>query len=390
MRVTFFHYLHKSAGSLVQGNKFARAFRALGHEVNLHALEAAGPVRGDSKAGKPFLSRYFHEINSLKKNLINFRKECALVEKEKPDLILARYKLYRISPAWTAKRFNLPLVTWVHAPLAFEQKHYGREFVQVPGLAERVERTFLKKADGLVLVSEELEKFIPPGGQNQKRAVIPNGADPDELYPGLDGSLFRNRFPVKNPVVLGFVGSFSPWHGLKTLKMWMDYALQNFPSAVFLLAGDGPGRGELETFSRSGKWNAARVLFAGSLEHDRIPEAVAAMDICLLPYDQSPEEFYFSPLKLFEYMAAGKPVLATGIGQIPAILRDHREGLLHGPQDALKGIPQLGKLIEDASLRQRLGQAARERIRENYTWRHTAMSAAVFCQAVLEGRKAPA
>lgn len=379
MRVTFFQYLHKSYGSLVQVSEFSRAFQALGHELAVHAMDPLelkpSGRQSFSAALKGRWSKYLHEPNALLKNLAFFGRECRIVAMEKPDVILTRYKLYYGSSALTARRFRIPLVLWMHAPHTYEEDKYLKKFRRIPGLAEWVEKRIINAAKRTITVSEEVGRYFPEGiFRNGHLEVIPNGVDPEKFNPSSKDKNIRSRFPVPNPVILGFVGSFAAFHGIQTLKSILAFTLSKYRHTCFLLVGEGPRRSELEEFVRAGGWEKSRVHFTGRVDHSEVPNHVAAMDICLLPYDQESEGFYFSPLKLFEYMAGGKPVLGPRMGQVAKVIKEGFNGMLYAPASPADANEKLRALIDDASLRQRLGETARKTILENYTWRHTALA----------------
>jgi glycosyltransferase involved in cell wall biosynthesis len=98
-----------------------------------------------------------------------------------------------------------------------------------------------------------------------------------------------------------------------------------------------------------------------------MPGCIGAMDVAVAPYDASPD-FYFSPLKLFEYMAAGRPVIAAGIGQIAECLRDGETGLLYPPGDVSALAQRIGQVIDDPDGARRLGEAARAEAIANHSW----------------------
>lgn len=394
MRVMYLHYIYQTAGPLVQVNEFARAFRALGHELSLHAMDMASQpfmrlkIRGSLKRR---VSWCLHEANTLRKNVSYYRRESRLVQMERPDVLLTHYKLYHGSSAFVARRFRIPFVLWVDAPASYEQRTYLREFVQVPGLAERIERLMVAMANRVIVVSEEAKRYLPLDGLRSRHIeVVPNGVDPEQFRPALDGGVIRAQFPVADPVVLGFVGSFAPWHGVESLKALLAFALSAYDNTCCLFVGDGPRRVELEALSRSGRWNPRRVCFTGHVDHAQVPAYIAAMDACLLPYDdQGSEGFYFSPLKLFEYLACGKAVLASGVGQVAQVIQDGLNGMLCAGGNPSEAIAKLKQLIESPWLRQQLGEAGRRTVLERYTWHHAARAVEQILQRTVEARGNP-
>lgn len=387
MRVSYFYYVYNSAGPLVQIHEFAKAFRSLGHEITLHAEDPKPKSSATEKLRavlKRYTAPYLHELNTLRKNGSYYRRASRVVSAEKPDLILARYKLYHLAPAFVARRFNLPFVVWIDAPGAYEQRHYLRKFFQIPGLAEYLERTIVSMADRAMVVSEEIKKYLSHRPLLDGRIeVVPNGVDTEKFHPALDGRDIRRRFPFEDAVIFGFVGSFSPWHGMERLKFLLESGLKLHSRACFLLVGDGPRRPELEAFIAAKGWDKSRIQFSGHIPHAEVPRYIAAMDVCLLPYDQEMEGFYFSPLKLFEYLACGKPVLASGIGQIRQVIQEGVNGLLDSAHTSEDTLRQLKKLIENPDLRRRLGENARQTVLSQYTWYQTARKIEQIFESVL-------
>ncbi len=378
MRVTFFHYLYDSPGSVIQVHEFAQAFRELGHEISVHGMDA-NPVSENSsrKKWKQGLGAWLHEFNSLWKNAGYLKREREIVRREKPDVILTRYKLYHISSLKLARESHIPLVTWMHALALHEHRHYENHFFRIPGLGEKTEKEMIQGSDRVIVVSEELKQYLSNGTLPSSHfKVVSNGVDAKKFKPSENNHGVRSKFPVKDAVVLGFVGSFSPWHGIQTLKSWIPYVLTSFPQACFLLIGDGPLRKELEKNDR--------VVLTGQIEHSQVAASIQAMDICLLPYEQT-ESFYFSPLKLFEYMACAKSVLARGIGQIQKVMEDGQSGMLYETMEEAQ--EKLKMLIENSDVRKRLGENARRKILESYTWRHTAQAVEEVLKEALRDHK---
>jgi glycosyltransferase involved in cell wall biosynthesis len=116
----------------------------------------------------------------------------------------------------------------------------------------------------------------------------------------------------------------------------------------------------------------ARVHFAGAVPHEEIPEWIGRFDVALAPYSRPEHPFYFSPLKLFEYMACGVPTVAARLGQIEEIVRHGETGLLYPPGELDELAAACDGLLSDLALRKRLGQAATEEVHRCYTWDHNA------------------
>jgi glycosyltransferase involved in cell wall biosynthesis len=117
--------------------------------------------------------------------------------------------------------------------------------------------------------------------------------------------------------------------------------------------------------SARGLLNAAH--FTGAVAPSEIPGLLASMTVAVAPYPAQ-TDFYFSPLKVYEYMAAGLPVVASDIGQLKSLIEDEVNGLLVPPSDPVALATALDRLRQDPSLANRLGQAARKAMMQNHTW----------------------
>jgi glycosyltransferase involved in cell wall biosynthesis len=161
-----------------------------------------------------------------------------------------------------------------------------------------------------------------------------------------------------------------PWHGLDVLVDAFAIALEVSPSLRLLVVGDGPERASVE-----GRIAAAgiadHVTLTGAVPPAAIPGLLAGMDIAVAPYPDL-LDFYFSPLKLYEYMAAGLAVVASRVGTIPHDVRDGREGLLYPPGSTSALADALLRLAADEPLRRRLGRAGRAAVCRDHTWRGVA------------------
>src|SRR5206468_967242 len=131
--------------------------------------------------------------------------------------------------------------------------------------------------------------------------------------------------------VVGFVGHMRPWHGLPLLVDAFELLHRERPNSRLLLVGDGPERQPTAAVLAARGLSDA-VTFAGNVPHERVAAMLTSMDAAVAPYPAG--DFYFSPLKVFEYMAAGLPIAASAIGQLATLLRDQQTALLCPPGDA--------------------------------------------------------
>jgi glycosyltransferase involved in cell wall biosynthesis len=191
---------------------------------------------------------------------------------------------------------------------------------------------------------------------------VPNGVDPDRFRPGLPPA-----WPGEpDTFTVGFVGTLKPWHGLGILIEAFANLHRDVPWARLLIVGDGPMREQIVADLGTSELLDATHL-AGSIPPDEVPHWLTSLQVGVAPYPDL-EGFYFSPLKVFEYMAAGLPVVASRVGQLNGVIRDGVNGILCPPGDAAALAKALRRLQADPGLRRRMGHAARESVLRHHTW----------------------
>ena len=218
----------------------------------------------------------------------------------------------------------------------------------------------------LLAVSESLRSPMQRAGVKPELIrVKPTAVNPRLFHPGLDGKPVRERLKVDDRFVVGFVGTFKPWHGVDLLlEAFRDLHRAN-PSTHLLLVGDGPLRPRFEEEVREAGLQDA-VTFAKGVAHQDVPNYLAAMDVAIAPYPAL-DRFYFSPLKVFEYMAAGRAMVAPRTGQVAEVVVDGVTGLLFEPGDRASLVNCIQRVQKDAVLRNELGRKASAACSE-HTW----------------------
>ena len=286
---------------------------------------------------------------------------------EPVDFIYERYTLFGLAGIDSARLHGVPHVLEVNAPLADEQERMRG--LELKDLARSTERRIWNATDAVIAVSGRLAEAVAACGVPESRIhVLPNAVDTRRFTPGAttEGVPGPVRERVRGRCVIGFVGSLKPWHGVETLFEAVTTLLARRLAVHLVVVGDGPMREPLERAAAE-RGVLPHVTFAGAIAHDDIPAWLSLMDVATAPYTPHPD-FYFSPLKLFEYMAAGVPVVAGRIGQLDELLEHERNALLHAPGDAGALAAQLERLVRDPMLRRRLGVAGLQGIGEERTW----------------------
>ncbi len=308
----------------------------------------------------------------LRNNLIFSAGALREIERVPVDLIYQRYGRFTWAGVENSLRTGAPLFLEYNGSEVWIGKHWDMSGM-IP-LLERFERLNLDAAARIFVVSEvERRNLLRNGIADEKIVVNPNGVDTEKFRPDIGGAVVRRELGVSEDEVLaGFVGTFGPWHGVLTLAEAIAL-LPDDCGVRFLLVGAGRLRDEVERLVRSaGK--AERVIFAGHVEHERVPALLDACDILLSPHVplEDGSEFFGSPTKLFEYMSMGKGIIASRLGQIGDVLANEETALLVEPGDAGQLADAILCLGRSRELRESLGAAARRVAVERHTWKHNA------------------
>ena len=294
------------------------------------------------------------------------------IESARPNFIYQRYSRFTLAGIEASLLTGLPLFLEYNGSEVWVGKHWDR--VGMLGLLERFERVNLRASARIFVVSEvERSNLLRAGVAAEKIIVNPNGVDAETFRPQIGGERVRQELGIgADETLVGFVGSFGPWHGVLALAE----AIKLMPADArvrYLLVGSGVLRDEVENRLREAG-ALSRVIFTGSVSHERVPALLDACDVLASPHvplaDGSP--FFGSPTKLFEYMAMGKGIVASRLGQIGEVLAHEETALLVEPGDARELSEALLRLTESRELRERLGAAARREAIARHTWTHNA------------------
>jgi len=287
------------------------------------------------------------------------------------DLVHERHSLWHTGVATACRRLALPYVLFFDADDLLEHDYSGEP---ITGLLRRravqMQRHVLRAADCIICVAQGAKDQLTAtwGVPAEKIVVFPNAVDVERHRPRPEcRAEVRSALGVGDDPMVVFVGRFYRWHDLETLLDAFELVVRDRPQARLLLVGDGATRPAMEQ-RVAGVGLNANVLFAGLRPHHEVPALVSAADVAVVPYRPMGSEFWGSPMKLFESMAAGVAVAASAVGQIADVIQDGRNGLLVPPGDARALAMALSRLLGDAPLRARLGAQARRDAVERHSW----------------------
>lgn len=299
----------------------------------------------------------------------SFAGQLAAWHAEQPfDFVYERYSLWSTAGLDFARAAGLPFVLEVNAPLVAEAGAWRA--LQLPALAREVEARLFSEADQVVAVSAAVRDHILGVAPGARVTVLPNGVDTIRIRPGEAEPAWRERVSGGNASarVVGFVGRVRPWHGVDKLVGAVARARRADPSLHLCVVGDLGDLADTLAAKCREEGVTDAVTFLGAVSPDSVAGALQAMDVVAAPYPDL-ADFYFSPLKLFEYMAAGKPIVASATGQIVDVIEDGRTGLLVPPGDEAALADAIGRLFADPGLAARLGGEARLEAERSHRWR---------------------
>lgn len=363
----------KGASAHVRG--FVRALKACGHEVMVVSSSQTGdlgPGIGLQRISPaPFASevpldsgpRVVRALNHIWNNVHAGEVLESLYCSFKPDLVYERLSPFAVAGSALSQRHHIPHYLEVNALLAREGNTYRKQ--SLGEAAELLESCVFQFATRLITVSEALRvELLNAGIPGNRIHTLPNGVDTE---------LFARPAPCPDGVealegktVIGFAGSLKPWHDIPLLADLFT-RLASGPGGdkmALLVAGDGPQMKQLSPLKDA---FPNRVLLAGAVSQDEIPAYLKLMDIAVAPYPHL-DPFYFSPLKILEYMASGRAIVATRIGQIPDLVRHDRTALLVEPGDVEGWVKAVCSLAGDPGRRKALGDAAAHEANMHHGW----------------------
>lgn len=288
------------------------------------------------------------------------------------DLVFERHGLYRTGVASACRRLKLPYVLFFDADPIYEQDYVGDP---IRGIlrkrAEQTTRYCLKIARHVICPSNVIKHQLCQrwGVSETKITVLPNAVDTRRHRPFPESRQeVRALLGIDEEApVFVFVGTFYRWHDVDTLVKAFSKVIKTLPKSRLVLIGDGNRYEEVRRLVADLDLTE-RVVFVGRVSNDRIPHFIAAADVAVAPYPKSQDEFWGSPMKLFEYMACGIAIVASGVGQINDLITDGVNGVLVPPGDPEALATALQNLTEDVDFRRRLAYQARKDAVNRHSW----------------------
>jgi glycosyltransferase involved in cell wall biosynthesis len=359
------------------------AFKKLNHDVipvSLVRFEEADKEEADKEDVfkksrfwqriRNCIPKIFYEFTELMYNLVGYKMLSNAIKKSQPDFIYERYSLYTFAGIMVSKIKKIPIILEVNSPIAYERKLYEKLFLP---FGEHLEKWILSQATKVIVVSHSLKKhFVKRGLNPNKIYVLPNGVDLEKFNPNIPSINLHQKYRInKKKIILGFSGCVRNWHNLELiLDILKEERFKNLVHFIII--------GEIHPSIFNSLKEYIKVLsldncvtVTGKIPHKLIPEYISGIDIAIQPN----ATLYSSPMKIFEYMALGKPIIAPKLENIEEILEDKKTALLFIPNNKHSLKETLYNLISDNRLRENLGKNAFQLIKtRKYIWLNNAQS----------------
>ena len=380
MKILYHHRTLAKDGQNVHIEELTSALRRAGQDIVFVGPGGdGGGADGGNKAFQWFRSKIpaaAYEVLELLYSLVAYRRLRRAYLESGPQVLYERYNLYLLAGAWLKRRHGVPLLLEVNAPLVHERTLFGNLALQ--RLAAWAEGWVWRSADIVLPVTDELANFVRQAGVPDDRIrIIPNGIN-RELFPRDDGAAARKELGLEGKTILGFTGYLRSWHGLnRVVDLIAEHGEEL--NLHFLVIGDGPARAELiERAAHHGV--AGRLTLLGLVGRDKIAHYVNAFDVALQP-EVVP---YASPLKLFEYMALGRAIVAPDRANIREVLEHGKDALLFDPDSQGAFEAAVLELCRDDLAREHLGAAAARKVDDrDMTWDGNARRVVALAQEVM-------
>ena len=389
MRILYHHRTQAGDAQGIHIREIISSLRGDGHEVNevaLVATDAPAGVQADARPSllsrlKQHMPDMGRELVELGYNLVGIFKLLSAARRFRPDFIYERYALFNFSGALASRWLRIPLILEVNSPLAQEQADLGQQ--SLGGLARWSERWICNHASAVITVSTPLrELLVESGVARDLITVISNGVDTDRFHGRSEaGDEVCRRFGLSGQRVVGFVGWIRDWHGLEDLVRGMPHWPDDLSDVHLLIIGDGPARSAIESAATE-CGVADRVHITGAVPHAQIVEYLAAIDVALQPAATS----YASPMKIFEYLAMAKPVVAVDQENTREILEEGRNALFFPPGDRVAFVSAVQEIFSDQQRLERMSAQARSAIFEReFLWDANARKVIEIARSCLAG-----
>lgn len=302
--------------------------------------------------------------------------------KQSFDVIYRRHHLFN-SEYLLGKLFRIPVIKEVNGIITDEIRIAGQRGNISLRIIDRIERFNMSKADKIIVVALKMKELLHTEYKipEDRLVVAENGAN-TELFKPMKEDVKAGSGLDSNYSYIGYIGSFATWHGLDDLVRSAPLVLKQVPNAKFLLVGDGQEKDEIIR-TVNGLNLKDNFIFMSGVPYEEVPRHINMFDICIILKKKG---ILGSPLKLYEYMACGKPVVATRTEDFH-ILEESSAGLLVDSEEPQELAGAIIKLLQNVELMRLMGENGRKYVVENQSWEIVAGRVAEVCESTIREYK---
>jgi glycosyltransferase involved in cell wall biosynthesis len=361
-------------GGAIHTSEVARGLAARGVELHVVVRPPAGrrswplslrPVRRDGVT--------WYQLDLPKAAaLLAYPLIARLIRRLRPDAVMERYYNLAGSGVLAAHRAGIPALLEVNALIVDPPEVRKRRLDDMLGRllpggrgnplggGGPLRRWAVWQCRHSARIITPLHTTVPPEVERGRIVELPWGANVGAFMPA----------PAERPPALVFLGSFRHWHGVTDFVRAAGLLIEQGFAGRFVLVGDGPERAEAERLAAP---YAGRFTWAGAVEHGQVPGWLAQATVGVAPFNPARHPvlqaagFFWSPLKIYEYMAAGLPVVTARIPPLDTVVREGQEGALFQPGD-IADLARAMRQVAESPERAAMGRRARERVVAHYSW----------------------
>jgi glycosyltransferase involved in cell wall biosynthesis len=312
--------------------------------------------------------RNLPEVHNLTYNYKSSKQIKELIYKENIDFIYLHHHDFHFGGYKVKKETGIPIILHVDSVEYWVKKNWGKLYLG--NYLKWCEQIEVKAADVIIVISDVLKEQLIDfyNVDKDKIYVSTNGADTDLFNPNIDGSIIRKKYGLDDSIVIGYSGVFNLYHGIDNLIQASKIINNKIKNAKFLLIGDGEYRKYVDEFVEKNNLKD-KIIVTGLVPFNEVPQYLAACDILASPFKSTHNTTFFnSPIKTFEYMAMGKPIVTTNIGQLADVCLDENNSLVMEENNPNSLAEKVFKILEEPQLAKQLGKNAREFVVKNYSW----------------------
>jgi len=327
-----------------------------------------------------------HPFRNFTISINAFIKGYKILRHHDIDLIYERHHIFDMGII-LSKLFKVPCVLEVNGILIDEAKVSGSYGPLLQKAVYLIENLLTRRASFIIAVTPGIkDDFVKRGIDKKKVRVIPNGANTDLFKPMNIAKAKRELKLDEIDNYVCFVGNLAPWQGVEYLIKSVPMILEKCPDIRFLIVGDGTMRGDLKALAEEISV-ANKFIFTGTVPYEDVPKYINASDVCIAPFITARNmKIGLSPLKIYEYLACGKPIVSSRIPNL-GFIKQNNAGILVEPENPEELANAIIKLLKDTKLREEMGNAGREYVVKNHRWKAIARKVANVSEDVVAKHK---